>query len=42
MLAWKADLGVHSDSAFLKNDRRTPIGLDALLRETGVGEIVLG
>ena len=33
--------GVDSYSAFLENDRRTPVGLDALLRETGVGEIVL-
>ena len=32
---------VDSYSAFLENDRRTPVGLDALLRETGVGEIVL-
>lgn len=33
--------GVDSYSAFLEADRRTPVGLDALLRETGVGEIVL-
>lgn len=33
--------GIDSYSAFLENDRRTPVGLDALLRETGVGEIVL-
>jgi len=41
-LAWKADPGVDSSSAFLENDRCTPVGLEALLRETGVGEIVLG
>jgi len=41
-LAWKADPGVDSYSAFLENDRGTPVGLDALLREPGVGEIVLG
>jgi hypothetical protein len=35
-------LGVDSDSAFLENDRRPPVGLDALLRETGMGEIGLG
>jgi sirohydrochlorin ferrochelatase len=39
-LAWKADPGV--DTAFLENNRGTPVGLEALLRETGVGEIVLG
>jgi nicotinamidase/pyrazinamidase len=32
---------IDSYSAFLENDRRTPVGLDALLREAGVGEIVL-
>ena len=30
-----------SYSAFFENDRMTPVGLDALLREAGVGEIVL-
>jgi nicotinamidase/pyrazinamidase len=30
-----------SYSAFFENDRRTPVGLDALLREAGVGEIML-
>lgn len=32
---------IDSYSAFLENDRTTPVGLDALLRETGVGEIVV-
>jgi len=30
-----------SYSAFFENDRRTPVGLDALLREAGVREITL-
>lgn len=30
-----------SYSAFFENDRKTPVGLDALLREAGVGEIML-
>jgi nicotinamidase-related amidase len=37
--------GVHgkidSYSAFLENDRKTPVGLDAVLRTSGAGEIVL-
>ena len=37
--------GTHPDkdsySAFFENDRETPVGLDALLREAAVGEIVL-
>jgi nicotinamidase/pyrazinamidase len=33
--------GVDSYSAFLENDGRSPVGLEALLRETDVGEIVL-
>lgn len=37
--------GVHADidsySAFFENDRRTPVGLDAILRASGAGEIVL-
>ena len=33
--------GVDSYSAFLENDGRTPVGLGALLRATGVGKIVL-
>ena len=41
-LTWQADPGVDSYSAFLENDWRTPVGFDALLREPGVGEIVLG
>jgi nicotinamidase/pyrazinamidase len=32
---------VDSYSAFFENDRRTPVGLDALLRAACVGEIVL-
>lgn len=32
---------VDSYSAFLENDRTTPVGLDALLRETGAAAIVL-
>jgi nicotinamidase-related amidase len=32
---------IDSYSAFLENDRKTPVGLDALLREAGVGEIML-
>lgn len=32
---------VDSYSAFLENDRSTPVGLDSLLREAGAGEIVL-
>lgn len=32
---------IDSYSAFFENDRKTPVGLDALLREAGVGEIVL-
>ena len=32
---------IDSYSAFLENDRTTPVGLDALLREAGVGEIVV-
>lgn len=32
---------IDSYSAFLENDRRTPVGLDALLREARVGEIML-
>lgn len=32
---------IDSYSAFLENDRKTPIGLDALLREADVGEIML-
>lgn len=32
---------IDSYSAFLENDRKTPVGLDALLREADVGEIVL-
>lgn len=30
-----------SYSAFFENDRKTPVGLDALLRDAGVGRIVL-
>lgn len=37
--------GIHehidSYSAFFENDRRTPVGLDALLRKSSAGEIVL-
>lgn len=37
--------GIHehidSYSAFFENDRRTPVGLDAVLRESDAGEIVL-
>ncbi|MDA1039418.1 MAG: bifunctional nicotinamidase/pyrazinamidase [Planctomycetota bacterium] len=32
---------IDSYSAFLENDRKTPIGLDDLLREVGVGGIVV-
>jgi len=32
---------IDSYSAFLENDRRTPVGLDALLRQAGVEEIML-
>lgn len=32
---------IDSYSAFLENDRATPVGLDALLRQAGVGEITL-
>lgn len=32
---------VDSYSAFFENDRRTPVGLDAILRATGATEIVL-
>lgn len=37
--------GIHGNidsySAFFENDRRTPVGLDAILRQHGAGEIVL-
>jgi len=33
--------GVDSYSAFLENDRKTPVGLDARLREISAGEIAL-
>lgn len=33
--------GIDSYSAFFENDRKTRVGLDALLREAGVREIVL-
>lgn len=32
---------IDSYSAFLENDRKTPVGLDALLRKSGVGEITV-
>jgi nicotinamidase-related amidase len=33
--------GIDSYSAFFENDRKTPVGLDNLLREAGVREIIL-
>lgn len=32
---------IDSYSAFLENDRKTPVGLETLLREAGVGKIML-
>lgn len=34
-------VGIDSYSAFFENDRQTPVGLDAILRESGAGAIVL-